>query len=400
MIYFENKNRNKMGSAPISRLLDGIKNGFRYNCTITLSRTHKFHSFKLKDVITKNVVEAIRTGDFSKLPLDKGFYLELTDNKPKFHSNLPPPEITTLDLKDALPCIVFSVNNYNPGMDKYKPKSKIEDINTLSGYICIDIDKLLPEDIAQYKHEIFMTFYFVKAIFTSPSGNGLKVIIKYNDTSNFLNDSEVKDDIFMRKDVYHKLNMNLFDEIYEKTGIKCDPDAIDMNRLCFISYDPDILIREDAEMIPYLFREFNRENKIIKTVKNYKSEIKTQRSRETEQVIKEGDGAKFINDVRFFIEQMKSKNIRPFADSDYNSVIYFIMGMVDAANVFDIDKNTTYDLVYQVISQDSYYGNHKGEGESFIQARFENIWNRYNPLREDRRTYKSVINLMKRILHV
>lgn len=389
-----------MGSKPLQYILENIKEGCRYNCTITLPRTHEFHSFKMKDVLTQQVVESIRTGDYYKLPINSGYYLELNNGRPINHYSLQPPSLTIQDLKDALPGIVFSVDKYNFGFKNFKPLCSIEDIKTLSGYLCIDIDKLNQEDLIKYKTDLFHKFSFVKAVFVSPSGKGLKIVIKYNDCSGFLSDPNIRKDVHMWKDVYHELNMQLFSEIHQQTGLNCDPNAIDMNRLCYMSFDPEILIRIDNDVNPFNFKNINSGTKTISTVSEYKKAIKKERENYKFHEIKEGDASKFVNDLLFFINFMDKNNKRPFRDSDYDSVIYFIFGMVDAAHVYGLEKSLTYDLVNKVISLDPYYRDHKGEGESFIRNRFENAWSNYNPNRVDRRTLFTVNAMMNRILQV
>ncbi len=69
------------------------------------------------------------------------------------------------------------------------------------------------------------------ACFLSPSGDGLKAIVKV--------DSRPED----HKDMYRAVA-----EYYEDvTGVEPDSTGCNINRLCFISYDPDLYVNEQCE---------------------------------------------------------------------------------------------------------------------------------------------------------
>lgn len=75
---------------------------------------------------------------------------------------------------------------------------------------------------------------YTLAVFTSPSGDGLKVLVRV--------DSDQKD---------HKLAFQQIAEHFDKvTGVKCDPSGKDITRLCFFSYDPDAYSNPDAVVFP------------------------------------------------------------------------------------------------------------------------------------------------------
>ena len=98
-----------------------------------------------------------------------------------------------------------------------------------SGMVVLDIDKLgcnLPnvrKAIVEDRHTL--------ACFLSPSGDGLKVIVRV--------DSSVED----HKDMFHAVSD------YFKTVANTEVDSTGSNicRLCFISYDPDLYVNEGCE---------------------------------------------------------------------------------------------------------------------------------------------------------
>jgi hypothetical protein len=73
----------------------------------------------------------------------------------------------------------------------------------------------------------------VFAFFVSPSGNGLKVFFKTNDTAD-----------------NHSKNTSLLMKTFErKYGIKPDEQVKDISRLCFVSDDPNLYLNEHATII-------------------------------------------------------------------------------------------------------------------------------------------------------
>jgi len=93
-----------------------------------------------------------------------------------------------------------------------------------SGLMTIDIDKVNPDE-AKKK---FINEPWVFSMFTSPSGNGLKILVKI---------AKVK------TDKEYKEYYSGFEEKYPEI----DSSGKDISRACFFSYDPDIYINKDAK---------------------------------------------------------------------------------------------------------------------------------------------------------
>lgn len=111
----------------------------------------------------------------------------------------------------------------------FKDGRKQEFINTYSGCIHLDFDKLTDEELQQSFAKI-RKIPFTYACFTSPSGNGLKVFIKVNSTQE-----------------NHKKAYKQVQAFYEnEIGIEADKSCKDITRLCFVSYDPNAFINESA----------------------------------------------------------------------------------------------------------------------------------------------------------
>lgn len=107
-----------------------------------------------------------------------------------------------------------------------------ESLKEYSNVLHLDFDKLTQEQIIELK-DSFRTDSSVLAFFVSPSGNGLKVFFK-------IDDSPAK----------HTLNMKkLFRYAKSKWDLAPDEQCIDLPRLCFMSYDRNAYINVDAEIL-------------------------------------------------------------------------------------------------------------------------------------------------------
>ena len=97
-----------------------------------------------------------------------------------------------------------------------------------SGIICLDFDKL-GEEMTKFYSKLINDKY-TYSLFVSPSGNGLKVLVKI---------PKVIED--------HKLHFKALEKYYGATG-KFDPSSVNPARICYISYDPNIYINEESEL--------------------------------------------------------------------------------------------------------------------------------------------------------
>lgn len=102
-----------------------------------------------------------------------------------------------------------------------------------SRIIILDIDKLESiKDLREKTEKCIYTF----ACFESPSGKGLKILIK---TDNSLTKHR---EAFLKAQAY-----------YEKLlGVKIDPSGKDVTRLCFMSYDPNLYYNANSEVFKIL----------------------------------------------------------------------------------------------------------------------------------------------------
>lgn len=124
------------------------------------------------------------------------------------------------ELKKGLPAICFS-GTFNKRAD--------EAIIEHSGLICLDFDGYETTDAMQEDKYLMTQDKYVMAVFVSPSGNGLKTIIK------------IPAEPLNHKRYFEGLREH-FDSPY------FDVTSKNISRVCYESYDPEIYVNKDAEL--------------------------------------------------------------------------------------------------------------------------------------------------------
>lgn len=99
-----------------------------------------------------------------------------------------------------------------------------------NGIICLDIDNI--EDPESLKSKC-KTLPYVYAAFITPSGHGLKVLVKTNATS----------------ETYKKVESEIALTFQNDTGAIRDNHCKDIARIQYVSYDPNIYINENSQTI-------------------------------------------------------------------------------------------------------------------------------------------------------
>jgi hypothetical protein len=122
------------------------------------------------------------------------------------------------ELKLKLPAICFS-GKFNKRND--------ESIIEHSGLICLDFDKYKKRTDMYEDRDIFLKSKYVFSVFVSPSGNGLKVLVKIPaDASK------------------HKSYFNALGKYFKNSHF--DTTSKNVSRVCYESYDPTIYINENS----------------------------------------------------------------------------------------------------------------------------------------------------------
>jgi len=117
-------------------------------------------------------------------------------------------------LKKNLPCVCFS--------GTFDKDRKDSDLIAHSGYIVLDFDDV--EETETLKHQL-IEYEYVKATWVSPSGNGVKALINIADPTK------------------HREHFQSLQDVFPQV----DRSGINVSRVCFESYDPEIFIKEKVK---------------------------------------------------------------------------------------------------------------------------------------------------------
>lgn len=124
------------------------------------------------------------------------------------------------NMKRSLPAICFS-GTFRKRTD--------DDLLEHSGYICLDFDGYKNKKDMLSDKEILMSDAYVMSVFISPSGNGLKVVVKIpKDPEN------------------HKRYFNALEEYFDSEYF--DKTSKNISRVCYESYDPKIYINMKSDL--------------------------------------------------------------------------------------------------------------------------------------------------------
>lgn len=111
----------------------------------------------------------------------------------------------------------------------FKGGRKMEFLTNYNGLMVLDIDKLTTEKLIECQSKIKEDQY-VFASFISPSGNGLKILVKVESGQND------------HKETFLKLQ-TYFEKLL---SVEIDKSGKDITRLCFVSFDPELYLNENS----------------------------------------------------------------------------------------------------------------------------------------------------------
>ena len=123
-------------------------------------------------------------------------------------------------LKQELPAICFS-GTFSKRSD--------DALIVHSGIICLDFDGYPTKKAMLEDKELFMSDAYTHAVFISPSGNGLKVLVK------------IPADAENHKRYFEALNQHFNSEYFDVT-------SKNVSRVCYESFDKDLYYNEDSCM--------------------------------------------------------------------------------------------------------------------------------------------------------
>lgn len=174
-----------------------------------------------RECAVASAIEAIRTGG-KKLrgqveSLRSTIQRELTD-----HGDAKRAKQAASEQKKQLPAILWSGTFTKRANDALVQHS---------GLLCADLDGLNGE--LPVVQEQLKASPYVWVLFTSPSGDGLKAVFRvYPDAAKHLGS-------------YRAIEQH----VRELTGAQVDQACKDVARLCFLSYDPELILKEGARAI-------------------------------------------------------------------------------------------------------------------------------------------------------
>ncbi|OWK73141.1 virulence-associated E family protein [Flavobacteriaceae bacterium JJC] len=132
------------------------------------------------------------------------------------------------DKKEAAERAKKSLPAFTPSAT-FKGGRKMELLTNYNSLMVLDIDKLTIEKVNICK-SIIKNNEFAFAAFLSPSGNGLKILVRV--------DSKKEE----HKETFLKLQ-KYFEDIL---SVEIDKSGKDITRLCFVSFDPELYFNENA----------------------------------------------------------------------------------------------------------------------------------------------------------
>ena len=170
-----------------------------------------------------DIIDQIRSGSNGlkqKIETLNNLYVtDTTKNKKKYR-----------ELKDTLPVFMAS--------GVFKGSKSVESLQHHSGYIILDFDHL--EDAQEFLKQVSKDPH-THVAFLSPSGNGVKVICKVSP-------------IPTTPAEHTQGAWKAVAKHYEKYGIASegvDGSGKNVNRLCYLSYDPDIYYNPNSEPLAW-----------------------------------------------------------------------------------------------------------------------------------------------------
>ncbi|QOW10277.1 virulence-associated E family protein [Kaistella flava (ex Peng et al. 2021)] len=125
----------------------------------------------------------------------------------------------------------------------FKGGRKMEFLTNYTGLMVLDIDKLTTEKLKECQSKI-QEDENVFASFISPSGNGLKILVKVASGKN------------EHKETFRKLQ-TYFEELL---SVEIDKSGKDITRLCFVSFDPALYLNENFTVFTTIQKQSSPED--------------------------------------------------------------------------------------------------------------------------------------------
>lgn len=208
------------------------------------------------------------------------------------------------ELKRRLPAVTLS--GYADGLRK---KASSEDRFTHSGCLQVDIDGLKSPADAERIKKLLSEDPHIIAIWISPSGLGVKALLYIQAQS----DEEAHKTAFAAAERYFE----------EKYGLTIDPATKDTARLCYTSFDPDIIIRE--QIYPLDLEKWQPPVKQAPARKTSGQRPSQNESKTT------GSASMTLEELEAMVDVVAAARVRAIADGgddlSYHDWLHFIQGI-------------------------------------------------------------------------
>jgi len=151
----------------------------------------------------------------------------------------------------------------------FNENRKTEKLANYSRLLHLDIDKITNEELLKLSGDL-KNDNTVFCSFVSPSGDGLKIFYKINDTAE-----------------NHSKNSNLLISLFEKQyEIKADPQVKDIARLCFISSDPNLYLNQNSKPLDFTNHSVFHKIEILKSQLQKSFQIKFEKGQRNVFILK------------------------------------------------------------------------------------------------------------------
>lgn len=159
-----------------------------------------------------------------------------------------------IEEKKKLPAVTFSAT--------FREQRNKNNLRTYNSLIVLDIDKLTEEEMKYYGKHLSSDKYIL-SLWKSPSNNGFKGLVKVQFTC-------IEENVeIMHKSAFDKLS-TYFSDTYKVT---LDNSGSDITRLCFVSYDEDLVQNEKSICFPVT--DFDVRKKVSDRGNNGQPQVKT-----------------------------------------------------------------------------------------------------------------------------
>jgi hypothetical protein len=156
--------------------------------------------------------------------------------------------------KKQLPAVTFS--------GTFNHKRTLENLKLYNSLIVLDFDKLNEDEIIE-GHKHLLADEYVLTFWRSPSNKGFKGLVSLE----YINVSDEFNIDILHKSAFKKLS-NHFKELY---NLELDKSGSDISRLCFLSYDTNLVFKENEKKFIIteddLVFEVNKEKATKQTIK-------------------------------------------------------------------------------------------------------------------------------------